>query len=186
MTTLEDAWEWYRATYRHLRRSERLARLYWNDLPWDGSLGRDESFRDLRGQEVESEAAVALSYLQDLAIVVLFSVFEAEVRGHILAEVKREAELLRHRTLIAAAADTLERIAEGSFFHILQPFKDADADLVEQVNQVRRYRNWVAHGRQNQPTERVTPELAYERLSRFLAVMRMPSGVPASEEPAPP
>lgn len=62
----------------------------------------------------------------------------------------------------------MEQIAEGSFFRVLQPFKDVDANLVEEVNQVRRYRNWVAHGRGGEEPANVTPSIAYDRLQRFL------------------
>jgi hypothetical protein len=37
-------------------------------------------------------------------------------------------------------------VGEGSFFAVLQSYKGPDDNLIEQVNQVRRYRNWVAHG----------------------------------------
>jgi hypothetical protein len=61
-----------------------------------------------------------------------------------------------------------ESIEHGSFFKVMEPYKDVDADLVEEVNQVRRYRNWVAHGRRTKQTPVVRPEVAYDRLKRFL------------------
>ena len=45
---------------------------------------------------------------------------------------------------------------------------DFDANLIEEVNQVRRYRNWVAHGRRTPQPAAVTPATAYDRLKRFL------------------
>jgi hypothetical protein len=57
---------------------------------------------------------------------------------------------------------------ERSFSRILEIFKGMDASLVEEANQVRRYRNWVAHGRQSDPRAKVIPKVAYDRLSRFL------------------
>jgi hypothetical protein len=46
-------------------------------------------------------------------------------------------------------------------------------ELVEQVSQVRRYRNWVAHGRRNRDMEndRVTPKMAFQRLKEFMDVL---------------
>ena len=41
-------------------------------------------------------------------------------------------------------------------------------DLTEQVDQVREYRNWVAHGKRKAVKNAVTPEMAYDRLKRFL------------------
>jgi hypothetical protein len=36
------------------------------------------------------------------------------------------------------------------------------------VDQVRDYRNWVAHGRREVPTNNITPRIAYDRLAAFL------------------
>jgi hypothetical protein len=70
--------------------------------------------------------------------------------------------------------------------HVLEPFKKGHADLVEEVHQVRRYRNWVAHGRRDQPRDRVHPQLAYDRLTRFLAIlMPTPAPAPGQEEGQP-
>ena len=44
-----------------------------------------------------------------------------------------------------------------------------DHDL-EEVNQVRRYRNWVAHGRRAAQPAAVSPKVAFERLTRFLTI----------------
>ena len=58
---------------------------------------------------------------------------------------------------------------------MLEPYKSAaGAGLVEEVNQVRRYRNWVAHGRRDdlRPKDNVEPREAYDRLTRFLAALR--------------
>ncbi|HKI36867.1 MAG TPA: hypothetical protein VKA46_33755 [Gemmataceae bacterium] len=177
MTSLEDAWRWYEKTRSQLRRMKRLAQHYWTELPWEGRLERDDHFQLLQAGQVEEEAAFGLLHLDDLAIVVLFSVFESLVRHRILAEVIEESKVIRHRTLKLAAEEARERVEEGSFFHVLQPFKDHHADLVEEVNQVRRYRNRVAHGRRGQESERVDPQLAYGRLQRFLAAMaQSPAG----------
>jgi len=171
MTSLEDAWQWYESTRTALRQMQRLARLYWAELPWPGRLERDDDFRDLEPTRVGQGAALGLAYLDDLAVVVLFSVFESLVRHRILADVEQESRGLRHRALRLAAEEALDKIEEGSFFRVLQPFKDRHADLVEEVNQVRRYRNWVAHGRRGDEPERATPQLAFDRLQRFLAMM---------------
>jgi len=53
----------------------------------------------------------------------------------------------------------------------LEIFQGLDAGLVEEVNQVRKYRNWVAHGRHAARPDSVDPETAYTRLDRFLKAM---------------
>ena len=81
-----------------------------------------------------------------------------------------------------AAEDAIRGVEEGSFYRrVLEPLKRQErvsADLITQVDQVREYRNWVAHGRRDAPTNNVTPELAYERLKEFLAVL----GIAAESE----
>ncbi len=44
-----------------------------------------------------------------------------------------------------------------------------DVDLTEQINQVRKFRNWVAHGRRDVPENNVNPDDAIERLLRYLS-----------------
>ena len=56
----------------------------------------------------------------------------------------------------------------GSFYHVLAPFRSQEPDLTEEVDQVREYRNWVAHGKRRAIKNAVTPEVAYDRLKRFL------------------
>lgn len=58
---------------------------------------------------------------------------------------------------------------------MLEPYKSpATNDLIEQVNQVRRYRNWVAHGRREdmRPEAEVYPKTAYDRLQKILTALQ--------------
>ncbi len=182
MNTLEDAWRWYEVTRGNLGLMRRLAVKHWTTLPWDSQLGKDDAFRELDQEDLSDECGFSLTHLDDLAVVVLFSVFEALVRDTVYGEVEQEAQRLQHRALKQAAVEALQWIAEGSFFRVLQPFKEVRADLVEHVNQVRRYRNWVAHGKRGTTPEKVTPLLAYERLGEFLKV----AGITPGNTPADP
>jgi hypothetical protein len=187
MTTIDEAWTWYRNTRQQVRLMQRLAESYWDNLPWDEVLARDRYFRSASQARVAAETAFSLLHLDDLAVVVLFSVFEAIVRSRVLDEVDAEAGSIYHRVLRLAVQEARQRVEEGSFFRVLEPFKDAHPDLVEEVNQVRRYRNWVAHGRRGKPPEAVVPRTAYDRLQRFLSVvMPAPPPAPPSPEGPPP
>jgi hypothetical protein len=182
MNTLDDAWAWYSKTRDNLLRMNRLARRYWRELPWEGALGQDNEFRLLEGSDVLDETKYSLDFLDDLAVVVLFSVFEAVIRSDAKLQVESEAAQLTHPILRQAADDALWVVNEGSFARVLEPYKAlGHADLIEEVNQVRKYRNFVAHGRRrhDQPAS-VTPRAAYERLTRLLAVV-IPSGEGSSE-----
>ncbi|MBX9582277.1 MAG: hypothetical protein K2X87_18390 [Gemmataceae bacterium] len=191
MTTLEDAWAWYEAADAASARLAHLAK-FWDDLPWGrgdewvSALERDNVLRAVGGKAMEDGARTVRDELDDLAVLVLFSVFEATVRDQIATRIKPEADDLRDPTLRKAADDVLEAVTHGSFGRLLEPYKPAaSGDLVERVNQVRRYRNWVAHGRRPDklPKENVRPREAYERLAAFLAVFQEP--VPVGQ-PTPP
>lgn len=172
MKTLDDALRWYLNTRDNLQRMHRLARRHWQMLPWEGDLGRDEEFKLLEGSDVRAETEYSLDFLDDLTVVVLFSVFEQTIREQIRDEVEAEAAGLTHPVLRKAAEDAVQAVELGSFFRVLEPYKaEGHADLIEEVNQVRRYHNWVAHGRRGEQPPSVAPRMAYERLSRFLAVV---------------
>jgi hypothetical protein len=176
MRTLEEAWRWYESTLHQLELMRRLGTHYWMDLPWESRLLKDDYFRSLEGNGVVEEADFGLMHLSDLAVVVLFSVFESLVRERVLAEIQPEAKRLTNRALKLAAEETMDQVAEGSFFQVLKPFKDERANLVEEVNQVRKHRNWVAHGKSGSQPENVVPKTAYQRLRRFLTVLGTTSG----------
>lgn len=171
MKSLDEAWQWYESTRRQLKLIQRLGRNYWDELPWSGRMGQDQMLSLLEEQAIVQETTFGLAHLDDLAIVVLFSVFESQVRLHVLEGIEAERQRIQNRAIRQAVEDALDKVAEGSFFHVLQPFKDPHADLVEHVNQVRRYRNWVAHGKAGAKPENVEPHIAYERLRSFLALL---------------
>lgn len=166
--SLEDAWDWYRSVRELTLAMQTLGAKHWDALPWDGPLGRDNRLRGIGAEEIGEQVRSVLRDLDDLCVLLLFSVFEAEVRDQVLEDTRRELPELRHVALRHAIAEMEESIEQGSFFRVLEPFKELHADLVEQVNQVRRYRNWVAHGRRGQPQAAVDPFVAYDRLRRFL------------------
>jgi hypothetical protein len=173
MNTLADAWDWYVSTRRTLERMQRLGARYWNDFQWEtAAIGRDDEFRMLEAAEIATQTTTSLAPIDDLAVVVLFSVFESLVRSHVVALIKPEATALSDPILKQAAEDAIRGIEEGSFYRrVLEPLKEqgrVSADLITQVDQVRDYRNWVAHGRRDIPTNNIAPKSAYERLKEFL------------------
>ncbi len=176
MKTLADAWAWYKTTKQNLRRMRRLGEKYWSDPALEASsIWQDDQFRRLEAADVEAETKVSLEPIDDLAIVVLFSVFESLVRDFLKERIRPEAGRIIDPILKEAADDAIQGVEEGSFSRfILDPLKKQDrveAELVTQIDQVRAYRNWVAHGRREAPTNNVTPAMAYERLGKFLSVL---------------
>jgi hypothetical protein len=166
--SLEDAWKWYRGVRELTLSMARLGESYWADLPWDGPLGRDTRLQDLNPSEIVDNATAVLGDLDDLCVLLLFSVFEANCRERALADVAAELPDVKHPALKQAVKTMNESIESGSFFRVLEAYKGLDANLVEEVNQVRRYRNWVAHGRRGEQPAAVSPRTAFDRLGRVL------------------
>lgn len=175
MNTLEEAWQWYESTERQLRVVQRLGDRHWNALPWNGPLGLDPRLSDPTDTRVQTEARIALKPLDDLAVLVLFSVFEAIVRAKLVAQIRDEKTAIRHAVLRQAADLAEDGIENGSFKNnVLDALKlppDADKNLIEHVNQVRKYRNYVAHGKRGRAADFVNPRTAYERLQQFLQLL---------------
>lgn len=177
MKTLADAWKWYHEAKSQIGLIRRIAVRHWKELPWDGDLGKDDRFKELNREKLEEDANFTLDQMDDLAVLVLFSVFESLVRDLLAAEIKREVsdKSVTHSVLLQAIQDLIQQVEEGSFFKVLGPFKTLDHNLVEEVNQVRQYRNWVAHGRRGKKPAAVEPKIAYERLSRFWNLLNTPA-----------
>lgn len=183
MKTLADAWNWYKATKQNLARMQRLGERHWGDASlMDASIWQDDLFRMLEAADIVAETTAGLKPIDDLAIVVLFSVFESRVRDHLIDLIEPEAARITGPILREAADEAVQGVKEGSFYRrVLEPLKKQDrvsADLITQVDQVRDYRNWVAHGRRDAPTNNVTPRMAYDRLTEFLAAL----GISAESE----
>ena len=168
IATLADAWRWCESARQLAQTMERLGKKHWNSLPWDGELGRDGRLNDLTSAKILDGSQTVLDDLDGLCVLLLFSVFEAAIRERVLAEVEAELPPLHHVAIKRALNEMKEGIEHGSFFKVLEPYKDVDANLIEEVNQVRRYRNWVAHGRRTEQPAAVNPATAYDRLKRFL------------------
>ncbi|MFO0958312.1 MAG: hypothetical protein U0800_12935 [Isosphaeraceae bacterium] len=168
MNDLEAAWNWYLATRNNLEMLVRIALKYWNRLPPESPIFRDDMFKNVEAEELQAKGELSLKALEDLAIVVLFFAFEATVRERLLDQIDQEKKPIRHHVLIAAAQSAREQVEQGSFFRVIQPYKPKASDLVEEVNQVRKYRNWVSHGKRGERPDNVEPPMAFDRLRRFL------------------
>jgi hypothetical protein len=182
IASLADAWEWCNGVKKLTLAMRQLGSKYWDSLSWGGDLGRDNRLRDLTSPEIVERSDAVLSDIDDLCVLLLFSVFEAIVRDRVLVDITAETPASRHPAILRAIEGLRENIEHGSFFRLLESYKALDVDLVEQVNQVRKYRNWVAHGRRGVPENAVDPLTAYQRLQRFLDKLNaIPLGTTASQ-----
>jgi hypothetical protein len=60
-----------------------------------------------------------------------------------------------HPAVDHAINELKKDIERGSFWRVTAAFKSLDHDLVEKVDQVRRYRNWVVHGRRGKQPDSI-------------------------------
>jgi hypothetical protein len=83
--------------------------------------------------------------------------------------------------LIAAGREAVEAAERRSFAELLTAYgRGGHAALAEQVRQVRRYRNWLSHGRRGKELRKIEPKTAYERLRRFLQLILPPPPAPTA------
>ena len=122
-------------------------------------------------EDITDGTDFCLEHLDDFAILVLFSAFESVVRERVLAMIEDERKRQTRFLVVRILDEAREDSRRGRVLRLLGFFKNQDAGLVEEVNQVRRYRNWVAHGRRTKPPAAVDPETAYDRLTRFLGLL---------------
>jgi hypothetical protein len=125
MNTLADAWDWYLSTKRNLERMQRLGRKHWNHASLKtASIWQDDEFRMLESPDIIQETTTSLRPIDDLAVVVLFSVFESRVRDHLVSRIKPDAAKLTDSILKQAAEDAIRGVEEGSFYRrVLEPLK---------------------------------------------------------------
>ena len=152
MKTLMDAWQWYESAKTNLERMRRLGSHHWSQESLRNTAIRsDEKFKEVEASDIVAESDLAIQPLEDLGVLVLFSVFEAAVRDHLAGIIKPMTTRLGHPILEHAAENVLEGIAQGSFAkQVLTPLQAENVispQLSDKVKQVRDYRNWIAHGK---------------------------------------
>ncbi len=182
---LEDAWRWYEAVQKLVGWMDRMGRRYWAEEVGEKTLREtlhmDNVFRDVESATIQDLAKQVSEDLDYLAVLLLFSVFEAAVRERTIEEVDRELETLpRHLVLKKAVEDAKDTINNGSFGRLTESFKDLDPDTRTLVDQVRHYRNWVAHGLRGMVKNNVDPDSAIKRLKKFLDLLDTESAAQAA------
>ena len=185
ISSLDDAWGWYTSVRTLTTQMDRLGRKYWDREELALLLGRDNVFRSVRASQLQERATTILGDLDDLAVLLMFSVFEAIVRYRAELDIEHSLPRQLHPAVSEAVEELKEDIRSGSFGRVASRFRSMDSNLIEEVNQVRIYRNWVAHGRRNARPASVTPQKAYDRLTRFLKRMAEVAIVPAEGSDAP-
>jgi hypothetical protein len=180
MMTFDEARNGYVKTKEQLTLLGRVGRKHWSKLPWEGELGKDEKLRHIDADDIVDDTDLSLAHLDDFAVLIVFAAFEAILRDRAKMDVQEERDRSVHPLVTRILDEAARDLDQSSIFRVLEVYKGQDANLVEEVNQVRRYRNWVAHGRRGQRPSEIDPEAAYDRLKRFLDRFAPPA---TEEEP---
>jgi hypothetical protein len=173
VTRFQAAWDWFETVNESCRLFGQLGNC-WADLPWEADRLPPGRLRNIEGPEFSTLRDRVREPLNDLAILFLFSVFEATVRDHVRLQVDPEIERLQHEALQQAGRDLRETLDDGSFFRVLKLVKGIDHNLAEEVNRIRKHRNWIAHGKKagGEPAFTVgEPKEVYGRLRAFLELL---------------
>jgi hypothetical protein len=168
--SLGDAWKWYTAV-RTLAYDMIHVAGRWDRPEWAAAASHDNRLGDRTAGDLSDMARTILDDLDHLAVLVLFSVFESSVRAQAEADVDRELALISHAAVLQVVKELKEAIANGSFAKVTAAYQQLNTDLTAQVNQIRKFRNWVAHGRRGEPENNVLPDEAFERLTRYLDLL---------------
>jgi hypothetical protein len=179
--TLDDAYHWYEAVTRLTHNMRRMALKYWDSEELSEVLARDNAFRERTSAAILDDADQVLEDLEDLAVLVLFTVFEAEVREIAQVDVERLRREMSHPAMIIASRDLEDAIKRGSFSKITAAYQPMDVDLTAQIDQIRGFRNWVGHGRRDSAKNLTNPESAIARMRNY--VEKLGALVTAPEEP---
>jgi hypothetical protein len=100
MRTLDEAWKWYEAASEGMKRLTHLAK-FWGRFPWgDGvewvaEMEKDNLLRHVESDKMAEDAKTVDDPLADLAVLVLFSVFEAIVRDLVEEQIRPEIASLQ-------------------------------------------------------------------------------------------
>ncbi|MBA3314102.1 MAG: hypothetical protein M3552_02710 [Planctomycetota bacterium] len=131
---------------------------------------RHTQFFGIPAEQATDNVVAAEEELNRLVVLALVAVFERTLRDSII---NRSTPHLPNASLTDRRI--IDQITQDiEFWHfsqrLLEVFDTVELALRGQVRQLVEYRNWVAHGRSAvaPPPVNVLPQLAYERLSKFL------------------
>jgi hypothetical protein len=148
---------------------------HWANLPHELPLFKDKHFVELDAAVFQREADLGLSAIDDLAVMVMFSALEAEFREHVSLQLLHDAETLTHPFSLKVMNDALREIEKESIERTLSGFaltKMNDGKMILRVQDIRDFRNWVAHGKKGPSPKVIEPNQAYQSLKRLLDFVR--------------
>lgn len=184
MSSLDEVWDWYQRTKLVFQFASKLS-TDWHRLPEDLAAFRDDRFKQIDGLLLEQWSTQGSEGLDELAVVRMFASFEAMIRLRLVRDVESESVRLSHPLLRSAAKDLVDQVSRGSLAKVLTSLGAIDRRLADRVGHIRRYRNWITHGKRPAAGERfrsLEPRYAYDTLRKFLETFDSQSGIAAPGE----
>lgn len=167
MTELLDrVWSWYESVCDSISAAAYLV----ENAP--GRIPPSLKFADLAPEAALDTLGQTQKEIEDHAVLALFAVFERSILDHLVSTARnvegRLASALERR-MVSEGLKDLDRWRLGD---VLDVYKvRIDSRLVGDVKQVKRYRDWVAHGRRSPVPTQMNPKTAYDRLSEFVRAL---------------
>lgn len=126
--SLDDANQWYQAIRRLVQLMQRMGHRYWNPEAEAKTLRevlhQDKIFRDIEADEIQDLTDRVLADLNDLIVLLMFSVFEADVRQQTLDAIDREIEQPPRQLVLREAYEKArDRVSHGSLGNLTNPNK---------------------------------------------------------------
>lgn len=120
-------------------------------------------------KEVKENLLVAENELNDLTILSLVAAFEQLVLEVTNKIIECNVNNTKNTLFYQMSKYAFKNAERWHFGDILNLFKSViDSQIIGDVKQVYKYRNWVAHGKKNRKPLALEPYIAHERLSQFL------------------
>lgn len=128
-------------------------------------------------QEALAHLAKAKAELDDLMVLVLFAVFEQTLRAHMALTCAETCRGVPSETQASLVSGAFKRLEKCSLEQLLALYKAVvKAGLVKPAQDVKAYRNWVAHGKKEpRPSGvvEIAPATARDSLAGFLSALGM-------------
>jgi hypothetical protein len=174
MSNLDPIWDAYKTLTSALKVVRRCSTL--------GTIDPDHPFGNTRFYHLHKRTCAKLlgsaqQEIEDQTVLSLYAAFEASLRDHLA----QQAQHLRQhsRSPSARFGKNLAKLYTdqcGKFWMdmVVNLFASrVGEDAVAQTGSIRNYRHWIAHGRRGPMPPSVSPQFAYEVLTRFLRRCRL-------------
>ncbi len=122
-------------------------------------------------QEIFDSLDAAQGELDDQTVMFLYATFEATLRDHIIAQGPLLAAAARPGIQFGPNLEAwfTEICKDTRMDKVVVLFESwAGATAVAQAGSIRKYRQWLAHGKRGAGPPSVTPQFAYNSLTSFL------------------